>query len=249
MPERPPLVHVRGRLDAVAVVLDLPAEPLAALLPEGLEILPQSVLPDARHPLVLLLGEQSAVGPNLLPLGMRYRELVLALPFVAQRDGPPGPFCYLPVLLLDRRLPTLLGRWLYGFAKRRVAWTGFEDGCALARLEDGASLLSARYEATGPRERAGELADFARVRCLFEQPLISRARRGRFRRARFDFALDQATVQPMTAEVVFHQSIRPGMPLGPGPIRAPGPGGPAAFRIETAWTLTRAGPAAEHRPD
>lgn len=249
MPERPPLVHVRGRLDAVAVVLDLPAEPLAALLPEGLEILPQSVLPEPRHPLVLLFGEQSAVGPNLLPLRMRYRELVLALPFVGQRDGPPGPFCYLPVLLLDRRLPTLLGRWLYGFAKRRVAWASSEDGCAIGRLEDGASLLSARYAAIGPRVRAGELADFARVRCLFEQPLISSTRSGRFRHARFDFALAQASVQPMTAEIVFHRSIRPGMPLGPGPVRAPGPGGPAAFRIETTWTLTRAGPAAERKSD
>ena len=249
MPERPPLVHVTGRLDAVAVVLDLPAEPVAGLLPDGLEILPQDLLPETRHPLVLLFGEQSAVGPNLLPLGLRYRELVLALPFVRQRDGPPGPFCYLPILLLDRRLPTLLGRWLYGFAKRRVAWTTFEDGCALARLEDGASLLSARCAATGPRERADQLADFARVRCLFEQPLISSARGNRFRHAQFEFAFAQATVHPMTAEIIFHRSIRAGMPLGPGPIRAPGPAGPAAFRIETTWRLNRAKPAAERPLD
>ena len=248
MPARSLSLHVRpargGRGDRRSS-----SQTAAALLPAGLELLPQTVAPAGRHPLVLLLGEHSRVGLQGLPLRAPLPRARARAAVRRPRDGPPGPFCYLPVLLLDRRLPTLLGRWLYGFAKRRVAWTGFEDGCALARLEDGASLLSARYAATGPRERAGELADFARVRCLFEQPLISRARRGRFRHARFDFALDQATVQPMTAEVVFHQSIRPGMPLGPGPIRAPGPGGPAAFRIETAWTLTRAGPAAEHRPD
>jgi hypothetical protein len=249
MPERPPLVHVRGRLNAVAVILDLPAEPLAGLLPDGLEFLPQAVLPDGRHPLVLLFGEQSAVGPNLFPLGLRYRELVLALPYVGQRDGPPGPFCYLPVLLLDRRLPTLLGRWLYGFAKRRVAWTSLEDGCALSRLEDGGSLLAARWTVDGSRERADAQASFARVRCLFQQPLISRGRGGRFRHARFEFALARARVEPVTAEILFHQSIRPGMPLGPGPIRTPGPGGPAAFRIQTDWTLARAKPEAERPAD
>jgi hypothetical protein len=245
--ERPPLLRVTGRLDAVALVLDLPADRVAALLPPGLELLPQNVLPDTRHPLILLFGQQSGVGPGSGSWGLSYLELALALPFVCPRGGPDRPYCHLPILLLDRRLPTLLGRWLYGFAKRRAVCQRSAEGFAIARLKDGAALLSARYAPTGPRAQAGKLGEFARVRCLFEQPLINRGRGGRWRYARFDFALAQAAVQPIAAEVAFHRALLPGMPLGPAPVRLPGPGGPAAFRLETVWTLTRCGPGAERQ--
>jgi hypothetical protein len=242
VPERTGLLQVTGRLDGVVLILDLGADPLAALLPPGLELLPQGVVAAGRHPLVLLFGQQSQVGPGLLPFGLNYLEFVLALPFVRPRDGPQGPFCHLPVLLLDRRLPTVLGRWLYGFAKRRAACRRSEDSFVIARLEDGAALLSARFAATGAMGRARELEDVQNLRCLFEQPLISQGRDGRWRYARFDFALARAALQPVAAEVVFHRAIVPGLPLGPDPIRAPGPGASTAFRVATSWTLTHAGP-------
>ena len=241
MPERKSL-RVTGRLDGVALILDLPADPLAALLPQGLELLPQSVVAAGRHPLVLLFGEQREVGPDLLPFGLNYLEFALALPFVQPRDGPQGPFCHLPILLLDRRLPTVLGRWLYGFAKRRAACQRSEGSFVIARLEDGAALLSARFAATGAMARADELEGFRDVRCLFEQALISQGRGGRWRYARFDFDLARAALQPVAAEVVFHRAIVPGLPLGPDPILAPGPGARAAFRVATSWTLTHTGP-------
>jgi hypothetical protein len=245
VPERTHSLQVTGRLDGVALVLDLPADRLPALLPDGLELLPQTMVAAGRHPLVLLLGAQSAVGPDLLPFGLSYLEFVLALPFVRPRGGPEGPFCHLPVLLLDRRLPTVLGRWLYGFAKRRAACRRSEDSFVIARLEDGAALLSARYAATATMARAAELEDFQDLRCLFEQPLISPERGGRWRYARFDFDLARAALQPVAAEVMFHRAFLPGMPFGPDPIRAPGPGASAAFRLATAWTLSRTGPDAE----
>ena len=111
---------VSGRLEAIVAITDLPAEAASALLPPGLELLPQNLIPAGRHPLILLLGEHRGVGLDWLPFKLHYRELVIALPFVRPLGGPPGPFCYLPLLLLDRRLPTWLGRWLYGFAKRRA---------------------------------------------------------------------------------------------------------------------------------
>jgi len=230
------LLQVTGRLDGVALILDLPADRLAALLPQGLGLLPQSVVAAGRHPLVLLFGQQSEVGPNLLPFGLKYLEFVLALPFVRPHDGPKGPFCHLPILLLDRRLPTILGRWLYGFAKRRAACRRSEGSFAIARLEDGAALLSARFAATGGMGRADELEDFRNLRCLFGQPLISQGRGGRWRYARFDFDLTRAALRPVAAEVVFHHAIAPGMPSGPDPIPAP------AYRVATAWTLARTGP-------
>jgi hypothetical protein len=247
VPEPKGSLRVTGRLDGVVLILDLPAGPLAALLPPGLEILPQSVVAAGRHPLVLLFGQQREVGPDLLPFGLSYLEFVLALPFVRPRDGPQGPFCHLPVLLLDRRLPTVLGRWLYGFAKRRAACQRSEDSFVIARLEDGAALLSARFAAAGATGRAGELEDFQNLRCLFEQPLISQGRGGRWRYARFDFALARAALQPVAAEVVVHRAIMSGMPFGPDPIRAPGPGASTAFRVATSWTLTHTGPDAERR--
>ena len=186
-------------------------------------------MPAGRHPLILLLGEHSGVGLDRLPLKLHYRELVVALPFVRPQGGPPGPFCYLPLLLLDRRLPTWLGRWLYGFAKRRALIRRTANSFAATRRPDGAPLLSARFlpPAAPP--------DLRRVRSLFEQPLISRGRGDRWRYSRFDFGFERARLAGIEAEVTVHPALLPGLP--DGPIRPD-----SSFRIETTWTLARLPP-------
>ena len=166
-----------------------------------------------------------------LPFGLRYRELVIAVPFVRPRDGPPGPFCHLPLLLLDRRLPTLLGRWLYGFAKQRATIRRTTDHFDAMSRSDGAPLLEARF---APMAGAPDLKP---ALGLLEQPLISAGPRGRWRCSRFDFGFERAGLGGVEAEVVVH----------PGLLRrsadGPDPGSIRAFRLETAWRLCRLRPA------
>ncbi len=220
---------VAGRLEAMVAITDLPAEAASSLLPPGLELLPQDLTPAARHPLILLLGEHGGVRLDRLPFKLHYREFVVALPFVRPRGGPPGPFCYLPLLLLDRGLPTWLGRWLYGFAKRRARIQRTADSFEAIRRSDGTPLLSARLRPTTAR------VDLQRARSLFEQPLISRGLGERWRYSRFDFGFEGAKIGGVEAEVMVHPALLRGLPAGP--IRPH-----SAFRIETTWTLVRLPP-------
>jgi hypothetical protein len=223
-------LQTSGRLAAVVAFSDLAVGVAAALLPAGLELLDQGSAPAGRHPLVLLLGEHSRVGLAGLPWGLRYRELAIALPFVRPRGGPPGPFCHLPLLVLDRQLPTLLGRWLYGFAKRRATIRRAAGGFEIARPPDGAPLLQARYR---PLAAAPDLEP---VRGLLEQPLISGGGRGRWRYSRFDFGLTRARLEAVEAEITIHPDLLAGLPAGTIAIQR-------AVRLETVWRLARCRPA------
>jgi hypothetical protein len=218
-------LQATGRLEAVVAISDLPAGVAATLLPPGLELLPETLAPAGRHPLVLLFGEHSRVGLDRLPFGLRYRELVLALPFVRPRGGPPGPFCHLPILVLDRHLPTWLGRWLYGFAKHRATIRRAGGRFEIARQSDETLLFSARIR---PSAAAVELES---VRGLLEQPLIDAGRGGRWRYARFDFGFERARLAAVEAGITVHPGLLAGLPAGQVPIRS-------AFRLETTWRLS-----------
>jgi hypothetical protein len=222
-------LQASGRLEAVAAVCDLPAGIASALPPAGLELRQPKLLPAGRHPLVVLFGEHRRVGLGGLPFGLRYLELAIALPCLRPTGGPPGPFCHLPILLLDRWLPTLLGRRLYGFAKRRAAIRRAGDSFEVARRSDGASLLAARWRASATA------FDLEPVRDLFEQPLISAGRSGRWRYARFDFGFERAGLQALEAEVAVQPGLLPGLPAGPLRVNS-------AFRLQTDWTLGRLRP-------
>lgn len=235
MPERPPWLHARGRLDAVVVVADLAAEVASALVPAGLELRPQALTPAGRHPVILLFGEHSRVGFPGLGFGLRYRELVIALPFVRPRGGPPGPFCHLPLLLLDRRLPTWLGRWLYGFAKRHATIRRSAISFDAIGRSDGSWLFAARWRASGAA------LDLGPVRGLFEQPLIAHGAGARWRYSRFDFGFERARLGAVEVEVSVHPGLLAGLPAGPlRPARS--------FRLETAWTLARLRPPDARQP-
>jgi hypothetical protein len=233
---RPPWLRATGRLDAVVVVSDLPADVASILLPAGLGLLPEARLPAGRHPWLLLFGEHRRVGLDRLPFGLRYREFVLALPWVRPKGGPPGPFCHLPMLLLDRRLPTWLGRWLYGFAKNRANIRQTGDSFEIARRSDGALLVAARVRPTAAA------VDLEPVRGLLEQPLITSGRGGRWRYARFDFGLERAGLAAVEAQITVHPDLLPGLPAGPIPVRT-------AFRLETIWRLDRLNDCAGARRD
>ena len=182
------------------------------MLPAGLELAAQDFMPGKRHPLVLILGRQSDVRPRLLPLGADYLEAILAVPFVQLRERgtpPRGPFCYCPRLLLDRRLPIVVGRLLYRYDKRRALIRMTADSYRIAEPARGELLLNAQFRAAEapvePSRRAAAM--------LFELPVISRAAHG-WRYSFADFGLDRALIEALELKLTIHRPFVSGLPVG-----------------------------------
>ena len=227
-----------GRMTAIVAILPVAREAAQGMLPGGLQLAAQDVLPRDRHPLILIMGRQTNVRLRAAPLGAGYLEFILAVPFVEHLEH--GPFCYCPRLFLDRRLPTIAGRLLYGYAKRRAAIRMTEGSYRIADLAGG-ELLSADFRTTGAaieHSRSGAVA-------LFNLPVIAQAAHG-WRYSRADFGLERAVVQPVELRLVIHQPFVSGLPAGEFRIAGVEDGGARAFRMRTSWRL--AGPWARPSP-
>ena len=225
-----------GRMTAVVAILAVGREAAQAMLPAGLGLAAQNYTPGDRHPLVLILGQQSDVRPRPLPLGAHYLEFILAVPFVEHRGrARHGPFCYCPRLYLDRRLPTVVGRLLYGYDKRRATIRMTESSYRIADLAQGELLLSADFRSAAAAlepSRSG-------AAMLFDLPVISQARGGWWY-SRADFGLDRAVVQPVELALVIHRPFVSGLPVGEFRTAGVEADAARAFRIRTSWRL--AGP-------
>jgi Acetoacetate decarboxylase (ADC) len=231
-----------GRMTAVVAILPVSHEAAQAMLPAGLHLAVQEFTPGERHPLVLIMGQQSGVRPSLLPLGARYLEFILVLPFVEHRGyGPRGPFCYCPRLFLDRHLPTLAGRLLYGYDKRLAAIRMTEHSYRIADPRRGELLLQAEFQTTGAAVEPSRSG----VMSLFQLPVISEAARG-WRYSCADFGLDRALIQPVELHLEILRPFVSGLPLGAFTMSGAGGEASRAFRIRTSWRL--AGPWALRSP-
>jgi Acetoacetate decarboxylase (ADC) len=231
-------------MTAIVAILPVAHEAARAMLPPGLALAARDVMPGDRHPMVLILGRQSGVRARLLPFGADYLEFILALPFVeprGERGRLGGPFCYPARLYLDRDLPTLAGRLLYAYDKRRAAIRTTVDSYRIAEQAGGAPLLDAQYRIAGPAIEPARIG----ARTLLEQPVISHSSGG-WRYSAADLGLDRAVLQPVELRLSIHRAFVPGLPVGE--FRLAGLAGDAgsAFRIRTHWRL--AGPWARRSP-
>jgi hypothetical protein len=229
-----------------ATVAILPVAPAAAraMLPSGLDLAAQDVMRGDRHPVVLILGRQSGVRSKLLPFGADYLEFILAVPFVelrAGRERVAGPFCYPARLYLDRALPTLAGRLLYAYAKRRALLRMTADSYGIAEPADGAPLLEAHSWIAGPAIEPSRMVD----RTLFDLPVISHSLGG-WRYSVADLGLGRAVLQSVGLRLTIHRAFVPGLPVGDFRLEGADGDGGYAFRIRTHWRL--AGPWARRSP-
>ena len=231
-----------GRMTAIVAVLPVAREAAQAMLPAGLDLAPQDFTPGDRHPVVFVLGRQSEVRPVLLPLGADYLEFILAVPFVEHRArGPQGPFWFCPRLFLDRRSPTLAGRLLYGYAKRRARIWMTESSYGIADLATGAPLLNADFRTSGAAVETSR----GGAAILFDLPVISQAARGWWYSCA-DFGLERAVIQPAELNLVIHRPFVSGLPVGEFATSGVEGDSPRVFRIRTSWRL--AGPWARRSP-
>jgi hypothetical protein len=231
-----------GCMSAVVAILPVSCEAAQAMLPAGLQLAAQDGLPRDRHPLVLIMGKQSEVRPRAAPFGASYLEFILAVPFVGHRGrGPHGPFCYCPRLFLDRRLPTIAGRLLYGYAKLRTTILMTQSSYRISDPHRGDLLLSADFRTTGAAVEPSQSSAAA----LFDLPVISEAGRGWWYSCA-DFGLERAVVRPVELDLVIHRPFVSGLPEGQFRIAGLDADGAGAFRTRTSWRL--AGPWARRSP-
>lgn len=238
------LLDFVGRMTAVVAILPVAHDAARAMLPAGLDLAAQDVIPGDRHPLVLILGQQSDVRSRLLPFGADYLEFILALPFVERRAGREracGPFSYPARLYLDRGLPTVAGRFLYAYDKRRAAIRMTENSYSIADSAHGAPMLEARFQIAGPAIEPSRIV----AATLFDLPVISRAAGG-WRYSVADFGLDRAELQPVELRLAIHRAFVPGLPVGEFPFKGMEGDASPAFRIRADWRL--AGPWARRSP-
>jgi hypothetical protein len=228
-----------GRMTAIVAILPVSRAAARAMLPAGLDLAAQDFVPGDQHPLVLILGQQSNVRPRPLPLGADYLEFILAVPFVECRGQ--GPFCYSPRLYLDRGLPILAGRLLYGYDKQRAAIRTSADSYSVAEFGSAEPLVEAHLRNTGAAVAPSQSGPAT----LFDLPVISRAAR-RWWYSCADFGLDRAALQPVELDLVIHRPFVSGLPVGRFMIAGIEADAARAFRIRTSWRL--AGPWARRSP-
>jgi len=230
-----------GDLDAAIGLVAVPADRASAMLPSGLRLAPQSVMPEDQHPLLFMLGRQRNVRLALSSGGIDYLEFILAVPFVEHERPerhPRGPFGWLPCLFLDRRLPIVAGRLLLAYAKRRAAISSTDETYRIACARTGAPLLSARLAGTGAssNECPRPIAE------LLQLPVISR-RTYAWRYSVADLALDRAAIEPIGIDLTIEHAFVPGLPTGSFALDAKRG---QAIRLRTGWRLT--GPCARRSP-
>lgn len=222
-------------------VFGLPTATVAAMLPDGLVLAPQTLTGPGEHPVIILFGWQDAVRPNIFPGGINYKEFIIAVPYVQHSDPVlraevPGPFITMPLLYLNKDFPIWLGIYGYGYPKKKARIMADEDSYEVRNINTGEPIISATYTAAGPTGSEMEYPKFKLTREPYSLPMISKNKLG-WQYSFYDFALGQAMIQPVNMSIKIYNNQAAGLPTGlhqiPG-IQANGLGG---FFVATGSTI------------
>jgi hypothetical protein len=233
-------LHTNGLMVSSMAILPLGNSAVQAMLPSGIDLGPQTLAPEGQHPICFMFCVQKDVRPLMLGRGMKYLELILAVPFV-QWSRPTsryrGPFIFMPRLYLDHWLPVILG-WFYGFAKVRARMSMAENHYQVRSLLADRPIISGDFAPHGPIGPPATFPHFEPVRDLFRQPFVAKSVLGPFICSTFDFQLADACMQAIDATVHVTDAFVPGLAVGD--FHVPGidvtPVG--AFYIQVPWTLS-----------
>ncbi len=218
----------RGTLDARIVPLVLPSTVVAAMLPRGLQLAPQPLVAPGRHPMFVSFAHHRFEAWFGV---MDYHELLFGIPWVEyaeERMPHRGPFIYMPRLLLDGRVPQILGERIYGYEKLAGVFSPGDLEWSVAD-ELGDSAVRATFTSAGEASSPDAWPRFAWVRKLLEMPTISQHARRFDRDARLTGDAEQRfvgssvqyllsgtdwegrpvtpTIEPITAKVDFGNAI------------------------------------------
>ena len=216
--EPPPLGDrsfvVATRFAGCIVRCELPRADVRRVLPPGLRLdaIP-GCAPD-RHPLAFIFGEhdRSAVlfASLTLPTGVRFHEMVIAVPAVRGPDDVPGLF--LPRVFSGEPVVTWSGNAHYGYAKRMVPLEWLGDTFVVSS-EAGALLAHVVVETAGPWEPAAgsRLPAFATAADVGRQSVLGCRADDSLVHSHFDWSFADAWVRPIRASISIDASLGCGL--------------------------------------
>jgi hypothetical protein len=211
----------------VAVVRLARAE-LRSALPPSIRLPEPDVSPVA---CLLLFGEQrdakTCVAGVPMPWGVRYRELMVAVPFVRWTRGE-DPYLFVYRMVCDYWPAVWVGNSYYGFSKSfaRMKWDGRQFS---AHDESDQLLFCAELVSDQPAPRDA----FAWIESAARLPVLGRREDGKLVSSWFEWDFEPATVSSATLHVTLGQGL-----YGPfhedRPVTAEG-----AYRVEgMRWRLS-----------
>ena len=222
-----------------AVTLPFPRDTVAAMLPAGLQLMPQTVTAADQHPVILLFARQRNVRPNLFPFGMSYNEFICAVPWVrhtdpAMQDLPP--LICPTVLYLNSLAPILLGVYGYGFNKIRTSITADGGSYIIRDQTDQSEIIACSFAPDAAQTRPRDLPLFSTTWPAWEMPMVTRNKLGAWQYSVYDFSLAQARMQPVTMEIRV-TSPRLGLPVGALTVPSIATSASGGFFLTAAGTI------------
>jgi hypothetical protein len=226
-------------------VLALPSHSVAAMLPMGLDLGCQDVVPQGMHPLIFQFhgfSECQFSFPTLLR-SMRFNEQTVGIPFTYVRGGrglrpDSGPYYYMPKLYLDDLWVLMNGRFWWGFNKEMTKVEVTDRRYAVTSLA-GQRLISLEWNSygdAGARETTG-YREFEPLRQMLSQTLISDTPASLgpfFSLTDFDRRWHLTTARPLDSAVEIDPSYMPRFEGG----RFTASGVPASFELVGPWWLS-----------
>ncbi|WP_170311868.1 NAD(P)-binding protein [Sulfitobacter sabulilitoris] len=209
-------VYGMAQTTGATVMVPFARQTVAAMLPKGLQLAPQTLTGPQEHPVILLFARQRDVRPNQLPFGMNYSEFICAVPWVqhtdpALQDLPP---LIVPTrLYLDSLPPILLGIYGYGFPKVRAAMTVDMDTYVIRDPKTDEEIISCSFDRTGPQDAAYKFEMFNQARPGYEMAMVTRNRVGQWQYSVYDFSLGQSLLEPLDMQIRI-SSDHLGLPRG-----------------------------------
>ena len=211
----------RATFNGCIVVCSWPREDVERILPAELLLAENRSATPHRHPVVFVFGEQTEGATRFagvtIPLGIRYEEFALAVPFVRHAQGQ-NLHTYVPRMVASYFPATWNGNAFYGLGKRmgRLGWEG-----PIFRMTDteGQLLFHAAVEATGDWSPGGggALPNFDRMREFFSLPVVGRRENGALVGCYFDWDFRGARVRPTDARVSIDAPFAEGLVCGSSP--------------------------------
>jgi hypothetical protein len=172
------VMGLRGLGHMRNITVALPTAVVSDLLPMGLALGPQTMTPPGTHPVILGFHDMFKLHttlPSLLP-SLTYHEHSVGIPFCYVTFGAvtatsPGPYYFMPTLLLDSALATLGGIVFWGYPKRLARITVAGNKYDVSQT-NGDPLVSVSWDVSGPFQPASAYPNFAPQQAAISQPLL-----------------------------------------------------------------------------
>jgi len=186
-------------------------------LPPALELDRQWLTAEERHHPVMLFFTRyhdfHLANARIVRLS-DYKECALSIPYTRwKEDKQPyrGPFVFPATLFLNRLLPTVMGRLLYGLPKHVASIESSETTYSVKR--GNTQLVQAEFTPTenGEFESPSQFPLFDKYApSLMQQPLVGRVIDGLYRCSVLDPQVTDMTIRPVEAKLHIAAEFAPG---------------------------------------